>query len=127
MNRICFVSDPSATNCEKQNRKKHLAASSTARAAKFEHAYSYIQRHVQSEVVDRSAYRGQDRSIYLPFSKHSIFYHEYNYFCELNGIVEKAMGRTFRRAYNVVVKQSLANDNIVIKLSGGKGAYVWSI
>jgi len=91
-----------------------------ARAAKREHAYAYIGRTVESEVMDRSAFRGQGDTLFLPYSKLKYFYHEYNHYCVTNHIPERALESTFQRAFRQLLHDK-KKDGITIKLSGGKG------
>lgn len=48
-----------------------------SRRAKRDHAYSYIKRVVDSEIIDRSAFRNQENTIFLPYRRLRFFYGEY--------------------------------------------------
>jgi hypothetical protein len=79
---------------------------------------------VESEVVDRSAYRGQDNSVYLPYSKNLYFYHEYKYFYDQQVENLQASESTFYRALKQLIKdQAALSKPICVKLSGGKGNF----
>jgi len=75
---------------------------------------------VNSEINDRSAYQGQDNSIFLPYRRLSFFYGGYDFFCTQKHIVERARESTFRRAF-YSLKKKLANENVKVKFSEGKG------
>jgi hypothetical protein len=86
------------------------------------HAYSYILRYVESDIVDRSAYQGQDNTIFLPYRKINFFYGEYEWYCKHNNIEMRARESTFRRAFKKV-KEEKSKVNRKVKLSGGKGSF----
>ena len=92
-------------------------------STKMEHAYAYIKTIVESDMVDRSAYMGQDNSVYLPYRKVSFFYGEYKYQSKDRGVYNFAGESTFRKAYRLLVKDKKIKDNVMVKLSSGKGSF----
>lgn len=72
-------------------------------SSKKEHAYAYIKTVVESDMVDRSAYQGQDRSVYLPYRAVSFFYGEYQWLHKDRGVLEIAGESTFRKAMKELV------------------------
>lgn len=72
-------------------------------SSKKEHAYAYIKSVVESDMVDRSAYQGQDRSIYLPYRAVSFFYGEYQWLYKDRGVLDIAGESTFRKAMKELV------------------------
>ena len=87
---------------------------------KRNHAYAYMKRLVDSELVDRSAYAGQDKTLILPYRRLRFLYGEYDFFCRTNHIPLRALENTFRRAYREL-KQEYAMQNIPVKFSECRG------
>jgi hypothetical protein len=89
---------------------------------KRDHAYAYIKGVVDSEIVDRSAYAGQDKTLYLPYRKLRFFYGEYEHNCRELKIDSNLYGKesTFRRAFNALLKD-YAKAGIPVKFSEGRG------
>jgi hypothetical protein len=84
------------------------------------HAYGYILDVAKSEMVDRSAFQGHGNDIYLPYSKVLFFYGEYDYYC-LKHNLDVPSEATFRRAFKEVQANLKNNENVSLRLSGGKG------
>lgn len=101
------------------------ATLSTSRREKRNHAYAYIKRLVDSELVDRSAYAGQDKTLILPYRRLRFLYGEYDFFCRTNQIPLRALENTFRRAYREL-KEEYAMQNIPVKFSECRGMYIES-
>jgi hypothetical protein len=79
------------------------------RKSKFEHAYAYIKRTVESEIMDRSAFESQDTSLYLPYRTMNFFYGEYDWDCKHNGVLVRGHETTFRNAYKKLKRDKLAD------------------
>jgi hypothetical protein len=75
--------------------------------AKYLHAYAYIKRTVESEIMDRSAFESQDTSLYLPYRTLNFFYGEYDWYCKHNGIAVRGHETTFRNAYKDLKQNKL--------------------
>lgn len=84
---------------------------------------NYICRIATSDMVDRSAFKDQDKSVYIPYRTKEYLYGEYSFYCDFNGVVERASLTTFRRAYAEAERVLLSKHDIVLKLSGGKGKF----
>jgi hypothetical protein len=78
---------------------------------------------VDSAIVDRSAFHGQENSIYLPYRRRNFFYGEYDWICKKRGIVQRAKKTTFKRAFKLLKENKLKNDSISIKFNQGKGSF----
>ena len=74
------------------------------RSNKLEHAYAYIKSVVESDMIDRSAYQGQDKSVYLPYRAVSFFFGEYVWLFKDRGVPDIAGESTFRKAMNALVR-----------------------
>ena len=72
--------------------------------------------------MDKSAYQGQESSLYLPYRKVNYFFGEYDFFYKSNEAPTRAGESTFRTAYKAVLRAK-AKENIHIKLIGGKGSF----
>ncbi len=92
-------------------------------STKKEHAYSYIRAVVESEIIDRSAFQKQDKSIYIPYQNLLYFYGEYDFYCKERNIVIVAKFTTFRRAWKMLVRDKFNEDSTKVKLSSGKGTH----
>jgi hypothetical protein len=86
------------------NTKKKSTNKRDAPSLKKEHAYAYIKSIVESDMVDRSAYIGQDKSVYLPYRKVSFFYGEYKFVSKDRGVHLFAGESTFRKAFKQLVQ-----------------------
>lgn len=104
-----------------KNKKQRRQIDEPRERTKRDHAVNYIYDLAVSDVVDKSAYQNQDNSIYLPYRTVDYFYGEYLFYCDFNGIIERASSSTFRRAYQEAVALILKQEKLVLKLSGGKG------
>ena len=102
---------------------KSEAPLSTSRREKRDHAYAYIKRIVDSELVDRSAYAGQDKTLILPYRRLRFFYGEYDFYCRTNHIPLRALENTFRRAFREL-KEVYAKKIIPIKFSECRGIFM---
>ena len=91
-----------------------------SRRAKRDHAYSYIKRVVDSEITDRSAFRNQANTIFLPYRKARFFYGEYDFYCVHNKIVERGRESTFGRALDDI-REAYEKEGKKIKFNSGKG------
>jgi hypothetical protein len=92
------------------------------RQAKCEHAYSYILKTVDSEVMDKSANANYDNHLYLPYHTLTSFFDEYVYLSRRMGSTDYAQRSTFFTAMEKVVKAK-KRESVFIRLSGGKGIY----
>ena len=90
------------------------------RRAKRDHAYAYIKRVVDSEINDRSAFKGQENSICLPYRRLHFFYGEYDFYCEFNKLKERGRESTFKRAFNEL-KKTYEKEGRKVKFNSGKG------
>ena len=89
---------------------------------KFDEAYAFAKAVAESDACDRSAFSGQENSIFLPYSNISFFYGEYAFSCQMKNIVDHGKISTFKRALMKLVKDK-KKEGITLKLNGGKGHF----
>ena len=102
----------------KQNGKNGFESSRKKR----EHAYAYVLKLVNSQIVDKSAHKNYDNHLYLPYHTLTSLFDEYVYLCRREKLSSYAQRSTFAIALKQV-KKDKKKDNISIRLSGGKGIY----
>ena len=74
-------------------------------------------------MIDRSAFHGQENSVYLPYRRLNFFFGEYEWVCKSRGILKSSAGAsTFRSAWTELKKDKLLSG-IRIKFNGGKGSF----
>ena len=89
------------------------------------HAYAYIKKTVESEIADRTAFKDQENSIYLPYRRLRFFYGEYDWYCKDMKQALRAKESTFRRAFDEVRDKFEKEYGKKIKFNGGKGMNTW--
>ena len=72
-------------------------------------------------MVDVTAVKGQQDSIYVPYRTITFFYGEYEHYCLHHNKRDFGSLSTFRRAFVNVCQDLLRNKGVVLKLSGGHG------
>lgn len=88
---------------------------------KRNHSENFIYRLATSEMVDKSAFQGQDNTVFLPYRTVEYLFGEYVFNCIFHGLADHASLSTFRRAYKDASKLLWKEKGLVLKLSGGKG------
>jgi hypothetical protein len=72
-------------------------------------------------MVDVTAVKDQQDSIYLPYRTITFFYGEYEHYCVHHNKRDFGSLSTFRRAFDAVTQDLYKKGGIVLKLSGGHG------
>jgi hypothetical protein len=106
---------------EEKDQKKRSANGS--RREKREHAYAYILKVVDSQIMDKSAYANYENHLYLPYHTLTSFFDEYVYLCNQAKAPMYAQVSTFSLAMGQV-KRDKKRKGISIRLSGAKGIFV---
>lgn len=104
-------------------KEKRTESEKLMQSAVYIHARAYIEEIVESDLCDKSAYMGEDKSLYLPYRRVGFFYGEYDYWCKANAFPERAQETTFRKAFKDYVNFRKEKDGYSIKLSSGKGSF----
>ena len=74
-------------------------------------------------MVDVTAVKGQENSIYVPYRTITFFYGEYEHYCLHHNKRDFGSLSTFRRAFGNVCKNLYQKKGVVLKLSGGHGEF----
>jgi hypothetical protein len=96
------------------------------KAAKFEHAFAYQLKVIDSLVVDFTAKANFDNYIYLPYASVTSFFGEYEYLCKNVEAPLRGKHTTFQRAFTFLKKKKEKETGIKIRLSGGSGKYYYT-
>ena len=105
---------------EKSQRLHGSKKSGESRRGKHEHAYAYILKLVDSQVMDKSAHANYDNHLYLPYHTLTALFDEYVYLCRQANQTSYARRSTFTDAL-AKVKKDKALIGVHIRMSGGKG------
>ena len=90
-------------------------------AVKFEHAFAYQLKVVESLVVDFTAKSKFDNYVYLPYGTLKTYFGEYEYMNNRTESPIRASYSTFRRAFEKLKQKKLSESDIHVRLSGGSG------
>jgi hypothetical protein len=93
---------------------------SASRCFKRDHCYSFLKDAIDSEIVDSSAFRNQEKTKYMPYRRVRFLYGEYEFICQQHKLPFFASESTFRRAFRDIEK-TYADVGIKIKFNSGKG------
>lgn len=110
---LLYAGQPSSSKSKKEK--------SQVFRAKRDHAYAYIKRVVDSAITDRSAFKDQENTIFLPYRRPRFFYGEYDWYCRNLDDRRRARESTFRRALDDLKKKYERDTKKKIRFSGARG------